>query len=175
MQCLTCINAHTVHREAGPTNLCLQHDTWSKLHAYVVEPQRLAPIPKSTWKKKVWNVDVVGLFSLVWCPNWYITFRLPTLEKFSPSFIRIHHQLFFISSIYIHPSLSIDTCVHHPLSVVFVGSLVALLHHPFCSLFNYILFHYQPACIGTTTFTHLYYKHWRGLGIFRLEFQIVVF
>lgn len=133
------------------------------------------PYTEEYLKKKVWNVDVVGLFSLVWCPNWYITFRLPTLEKFSPSFIRIHHQLFFISSIYIHPSLSIDTCVHHPLSVVFVGSLVALLHHPFCSLFNYILFHYQPACIGTTTFTHLYYKHWRGLGIFRLEFQIVVF
>lgn len=141
MQCLTCINAHTVHREAGPTNLCLQHDTWSKLHAYVVEPQRLAPIPKSTWKKKVWNVDVVGLFSLVWCPNWYITFRLPTLEKFSPSFIRIHHQL-FLYQVYIF-------IPHYQLIRVFT------IHWVLCSLGLLLHFYTTLFVLFSTTFSFI--------------------
>lgn len=141
MQCLTCINAHTVHREAGLTNLCLQHDTWSKLHAYVVEPQRLAPIPKSTWKKKVWNVDVVGLFSLVWCPNWYITFRLPTLEKFSPSFIRIHHQL-FLYQVYIF-------IPHYQLIRVFT------IHWVLCSLGLLLHFYTTLFVLFSTTFSFI--------------------
>lgn len=99
------------------------------------------PYTEEYLKKKVWNVDVVGLFSLVWCPNWYITFRLPTLEKFSPSFIRIHHQL-FLYQVYIF-------IPHYQLIRVFT------IHWVLCSLGLLLHFYTTLFVLFSTTFSFI--------------------